>query len=179
MKKRDISILDLDRSMKRLLGSLSWNVRCGLTNLSMEFGKPRVRIIHEPVPNIRLLRAGTNVRKKEIRRHANRRAIAVTGCWTLWIRHAYWRIVRSNVCLATTCSSMRKMTSALWDLEGQRLIRVSINSQTGATRFEFDLDTILDVRRKCSCSEDEIWVMYGADGYERSVRSDGSFKRLR
>jgi len=72
---------------------------------------------------------------------------------------------------------MRKIAQALLDLQGQRLLDIRVNPESGATRFNFDLDTILEVRRKRQLSTDELWLLYGLDGYERSMRGDGTFKR--
>lgn len=74
---------------------------------------------------------------------------------------------------------MRKISPALLDLQGQRFVRAVVDPRSGATQFEFDLDTILEVRRKDRRSTDELWLLYGLDGYERSVRGDGTFKRKR
>lgn len=177
MTTADVPILDLDRSVKPLLGSLSWGVTYGLTNLSVQFGEPTLRVVHEPAPNIQVPRRGRNVPVKEVRRRANRRQVFVGGRWNLWVYHANWRIVRSGACLASKSSSMRKMGPALLDLQGQRLVGVTVNPQSGATRFEFDLDTVLEVRRRDRSSTDELWLLYGPDGYQRSVRGDGTFKR--
>ena len=46
----DKSIVDLDRSLKPLLGSITWRVLYGIDNLSMEFGAPSLKIVHEPMP---------------------------------------------------------------------------------------------------------------------------------
>jgi len=69
------------------------------------------------------------------------------------------------------------MRPALQYLEGQRLIAAIVNLETGASRFEFDLDTVLDVRRRRRCSREELWIIYGLDGYMRNVRGDGTFGR--
>ena len=66
---------------------------------------------------------------------------------------------------------------ALCDLKGQRLTEIQVHPQTGATRFAFDLDTVLEVRRMNRRSKDELWIIYGRDGYERSVRAGGRFCR--
>ena len=66
---------------------------------------------------------------------------------------------------------------ALRDLKGQRLTEIQLVPQTGATRFEFDLDTALEVRRMDPRSKEELWRIYGRDGYVRSIRGDGAFGR--
>jgi hypothetical protein len=179
MPIREIDILDLDRSIKPLLGSLCWRVSYGIDNLSMEFGQPDIRLIHEPILDARGLRKKRGVSVEVVRRHLNRRSIYVAGQWSLWVYFANWRIVRSNVCLASTSSSMRQITPALSDLNGQRLLRVQVNPTSGATRFTFDLKTVLEVRRRHRLSKDELWLLYGVDGYQRSVRGDGTFVRAK
>lgn len=181
VSKRLVSILDLDPSVKPLLGSISWGVAYGLANLSMQFGAPSLRVVHEPAPEIRVARKGKgrSVSIKNIRRCANRRQVSVSGRWDLWIRYAHWRIVRSGVCLASGKSSMKKMRPAILDLQGQRLLGLNINPENGATRFEFDLDTILEVRREHRTSMNELWFLHGPDGYERSVGGNGTFRRGR
>jgi len=177
MSRTEVSIIELDPSVKPLLGSMCWKVWFGLTNLSMELGEPILRVLNEPVPNIRVRRKEKHIPIAEVRRCANRRRIAVTGHWSLWIYDSYWRIVRSGVCLATGNSSMRKMGPALLDLQGQRITGMNVNPENGATRLEFDLDTVVEVRRKQRCSKAELWLLNGLDGHERSVRGDGSFNR--
>jgi hypothetical protein len=177
MATPDIRLLDLDPSLKPLLGCLSWGIAYSLTNLSMEFGKPSIRVIHEPMPNVRIDRKSQSVPLREIRRRVNRRQVSVGGQWRLWIYLANWRIVCSGACLASKSSSMRKMAPALLDLQGQRLVGVNINPKSGATAFKFDLDTVLEVRREHSHSKDELWILYGVDGYQRAMHGDGSFGR--
>jgi hypothetical protein len=171
------SLFDMDRSLRPLRGSITWRVSYGIDNLSMEFGMPSLRVVHEPVLNPTTVSGAKEISAKVIRRNLNRRRVSVTGRWSLWIYFAHWCITRSGSRLASQSSSSRKMRPALRDLQGQRLLRVDVCSGTGETRFEFDLDTVLDVRRiKCK-SKDELWLLYGVDGYERAVRGDGTFSR--
>lgn len=172
----EVSVLELDPSLKPLLGSMCWNVTYNLVNLSMELGEPILQVIHEPVSNVRSSQAGEPL-PTHLMHCLPRRRVAVRGHWTLWIYHAHWRIVRSGVGLASGSSSMQAITPALLDLQGQRLIRARVNPGSGATRFEFDLDTVVEVRRKRRRSCDELWLLYGLDGYERSVRGNGAFSR--
>ena len=170
MATPDTSILDLDRSVRRLLGQFCWEVEwSNLGNLSMQFGKPRTVLLREPIKS--------KSRNKKVRWQQSRRMVAVCGDWKLWIHVAHWRIVRFGKCLATGSSSYRKKYSAMQELHGQRLLGIHVNRRTGASRCEFDLDTVLEVRRMDRCSSDELWVLYGPDGYERSVRGNGTFGR--
>jgi hypothetical protein len=81
--------------------------------------------------------------------------------------------------LANGSSSYSKKHIALGDVMGQRLIDIRIVPETGATRFEFDLDTILEVRRMRRGSKDELWLLYERDKLVRLIRGDGSYDRQR
>lgn len=175
--KREVSLLELDPSLKSLFGSMCWNVSYGLDNLSMELGSPVLRVIHDPVASMRASHEAQDI-PIGFDRWINRRHVSVTGQWHLWVYLAYWRIVRSGVCLASKSWSWRKMRAGLLDLQGQRLIAASVNRESGATRFEFDLDTVLEVRRMRGFFEDELWLLYGPPGRcQRSVRGNGTFTR--
>jgi hypothetical protein len=170
MTKKEISILDLDKSLKRMIGELCWKVYCNnFINLSLRFGKPKIVNVREP----RKSASKTEI----VRRFANRRIVSIEGDWKIWIYLSRWRIVRSSKCLATSSSSNLKKDLAFDDLNGQRLLGIYVNPNNGATRFTFDLDTVLEVRRFDSRSKDELWLIYGRDGIERSVRGNGVFKR--
>ena len=173
-----VSIFDLDPSLEPLIGSLAWNVSYGVTNLSMELGEPSIRVIHEPIPSVTIAGKRGKTSAREIRRNLNRRRVSVCGRWRLWLYFSHWRIVRSGVSLASGSSSMRRIGPVLRDLKGQRLL-ARIDPQTGATRFEFDLDTVLEARRTGRRSKDELWLLSGLDGYERAVRGNGKFSRKR
>ena len=58
-------------------------------------------------------------------------------------------------------------------LNGQILIRAQVNPQTGATRFEFDLGGLLEVRRFERDSEDDLWILYKPNGYVLAVKGGG------
>ena len=169
---KHVSILDLDKSVKPLLSKVCWEVDwSNLDNLSLKFGKPRIKILREPYK--------TKSRNKGVRRQASRRLVSVIGYWKLWIYLAHWRIVRFGKTLTTGSSSYQKKFMAMQELGGQQLVGICVARQHGATRFEFDLDTVLEVRRYNCRSTDELWLLYGDDGYERSVHGDGTFWRER
>jgi hypothetical protein len=169
MTRASISILDLDESVKPLLGELCWGIDwCNLTNLSLRFGKPRVEIIREP--------RTTKSRKVTAREYAARRVISISGRWWLWIYSTRWRIIRAGVCVATGSSSYKKRQIAMEDLKGQRLIDIRIAPATGATRFTFDLGSVLEVNRLNSRYKKELWLLYERDKCMRSLCGDGTFR---
>ena len=74
-----MSILDLDRSLRPLLGELCWEADWGeFTSLSLQFGTPRIELLREPM--------SSTSRRKDVRRNAARRLVAVRGRWMLWVR---------------------------------------------------------------------------------------------
>ena len=146
---------------EQMCWGLEWSP---VTNLSMSFGQPTIEVVREPYrPRSRV---------EEVRRNAMRRIIAVRGRWWLWLYLAYWSISRERQTLATTSSPLYKKQAALLDLRGQKLRDVHILNGTGATRFVFDLGTILDVKRSRGDVGD-IWLFYGPDDRVLSLRGDG------
>ena len=155
MGKREEELLTLDATLRPLFGELCWDVDySSVTNLSMELGAPTVRVLREPFK--------TQKRSAEIRRNASRRLVSVSGFWNIWIYDAHWRIVRCGRCLATGSSSYRKKLLAIQELTGQRLVAASIDVDTGATRFQFDLETAVNVRRRDRSSIEDLCAYTGA-----------------
>lgn len=60
-------------------------------------------------------------------------------------------------------------------LSGQKLIHVDINRINGFTRFSFDLNTCLEVRRTKKDKNDELWLLYRPNGYVLSIKGNGTF----
>ena len=169
--KNTVGRLDrrLKRSLRGVVGSICWGIESSrLTNLSMNFGEPRLRILREPCKS--------KSRVEECSSDERRRLITVRGQWWVWVYVAYWRILRAGRTRASTSSSNRHTAEALRSLDGQRLIDVEVGATTMSTTFVFDLDTILEVRRRAP-NDDEIWLLYEPDGYVLSVRGDGTFDR--
>ncbi len=167
-----VSILDFDRSVKPLLGEWCWEVEwCNLTNLSLRFGEPRLEIIREPTTS--------TARGKWLQRMAARRVVSISGRWKIWVYVAKWRIIHLGECLGNESSSYSKKLKAFAYLQGQRLTDIRISSRTRATCFEFDLNTVLEVRRmrRRQNEDEEVWVLYERGGYMRFVLADGTFSR--
>ena len=64
---------------------------------------------------------------------------------------------------------------AAMQLNGQKLMEVQVNPETGATRFVFDLGSILEAYRLDPEDDDELWWLYEPSGYVLSVRGDGTY----
>jgi hypothetical protein len=162
--RRKISVAE---HFRPLLGKPCWGVHYDRPlNLSFKFGEPYLEV-DEPreVPGasdwMRKLRA--------------RRLIFVRGRWWLWVYLARWRLTYTDGRVVKWTSPKRVTAEALLDLDGQKLTRVEVNRQTGATRFDFDLGLRLDVWRLTRKHlSDDLWMLYKPNGYVLSARGDGS-----
>jgi len=165
-RNRDISIRD---ALKKPIGQLCWGVEwTRQLNLSMSFGSPILEVVREPYK--------TESKHPLLRQQANCRQVTVRGRWWFWVYLAYWRIERSGKCLATYSSSLRAKSKAFLNLKGQKLVGIRVDPDCGTTRFDFDLDTVLEIRRMESDSKDDLWLLYEPDGYVLSVRGDGTLE---
>lgn len=170
--KKDIEIIA--GSLGRLRGQLCWGVEwCRLTNLTVNFGSPRLKVVWEPRPR--------NSLAPILRKYSNTRGVIVRGRWMLSIHMGDWRIIRHKRTIATMSSHMKKKRKALWHLGGQRLVRVAVDRKRVTTRFMFDLDTTLEVRRMNGMSKDELrkdlWWFSEPDGHILSLTGEGELHR--
>ncbi len=153
----------VDRTFDKLIGLHCWGVEYdSQLNISLSFGKP-VLYIREPPES-----------KSESQR-SKRRTVRVKGEWWLWIFCSYWKISFDGKKAAGSSSGWRQIMIAIGRLNGQILKSVSVNPKSGATRFEFDLGGVLEVRRFERDSSDVLWMLYKPNGYVLAVRGDGQF----
>lgn len=163
----------IDNSLKSLYGKPCWGLRydCN-TNLDLSFGDPVLKI-YEP--------RQSNSKSRKVRERFTRRLVTVKGKWWLWVFIAKWEISFNGKRAATNKSPYRKIPMALAKLSGQIVASVEIDSQTGETKFEFDLGGVLRVRRwkrKREC-KDDLWMLYKPNGYVLTVRGDGRYSHKR
>ncbi len=149
--RRDLSAIE--EVFAPIYGLPCWGVNYErYLNLSLNFGPPRLRIRE---PHSTASRSGVG------RRNAARRLVIVKGRWWLWIHVAYWRLSYNGVVVSNRrLPAPRKMPDMLCDLEGQKLIRVQVNSKTGATRFYFDLGAKLEIWKLDDDEVYELWTLY-------------------
>jgi hypothetical protein len=158
----------IDRVFRRVYGQLCWGSHYDpLVNLSLSFGQPSLEIVMEP--------RKSRARSEAVKRLAARRLVSVKGRWWLWVYQAYWSISSKGERLASSSSSVCRKKQAAALLEGERLVRVDVNPQSGASRFTFDLGGELVVRRMSRDSTDELWLLYEPNRYVLSVRGDGTY----
>lgn len=134
-------------------------------NLTMSFGKPSLHI-EEP----------TAARSKSpaAQRRATRRHVTVRGQWWLWLFCCHWQLKQNDVTLATGSSSMRRIELGLKQLDGQKLVSVTVDAETGRTRFLFDLGCELMCRRFERGSDSDVWTLYGPGDEILSVTGQGT-----
>jgi hypothetical protein len=159
------------KSFEPLYGQPCWGLHyLRLLNLSMNFGKPSLDV-REPYH--------TKSKDEVLQRLAARRNVTVRGEWWLWIYCCHWRLTLDGVALATSSSSLRRIQRAMAQLEGQELVSVVVEPDTGATRFTFDLGGVLHCRRFGRESEEELWTLYKRNRYVLSVCGNGTFSHGR
>jgi len=161
----------IENSFQQLYRKPCWGLHFdSQLNLSMNFGKPSLRI-REPF--------STASKLEVVRRMAARRCVTVRGEWWLWIYCSFWRLSTNSTLLATSSSSSRRIERALKQLDGEALEAVTVNPATGATKFIFDLGCALECRRFERDSDAELWMLYKPRGYVLSARGNGTFTHER
>ncbi|MBL7152515.1 MAG: hypothetical protein ISS79_02270 [Phycisphaerae bacterium] len=171
----------IDRTFEKIYGEICWDVIYErFLNLSMRLGEPSFGECHQPSQKV----APSEIRRRiatkdwQIRPFKARRWVHVQGRWGLWIYMAYWKISCQGIQVATSSSSPRIKSLATQDLDGQKLTKVQVNPDTGATAFSFDLGSVVEVRRFERTSTDELWILNKPNGYFLSVRGDGTYDHV-
>jgi len=161
------------RTMRQLRGQICWGLSYHpQTNLSMNFGEPRLEVIFEQLGRDLGKDSG---RRPRPRWRKGQRVIIIEGRWKLEIRLAYWRIRIDRETTATSASPKIEIWRALCALEGQKFVGAEVEPTTGRTRFLFEQGSVLDVRRFERSSTDELWVLFRPTGYALAVRGDGTY----
>jgi len=165
VSQADVRLMDFRKHFRPLLTRPCWGVHWEpQLNISMNFGQPRLRI-REP------RRSGSA--SPNVRRLASRRLITVRGQWWLWCFCSRWTLRVESLPPVRSSGSQRRIREALQQLDGQKLVQVDVASDTGRTRFAFDLGAVLETRDLDDDLSD-IWSLYKPDGRVLSVRGDGS-----
>jgi len=157
----------VESKFQELLGVVCWKVKWdGNLNLSMNFGQPSLSI-REP----REVKSS----HKKVSDSFKYRHVTLRGEWFFWILSGYWKVFIKDFDEVTSATSYKRKNMALARLDGQKLIRVSVNPETSATRLDFDLGAVLSIRRMGIKSDGDIWSLYKPNGYVLSVRADGKY----
>jgi len=159
-----------------LEGEICWGVAFSQTlNLSMSFGNPHLSCDPRAIPKSSWsdfdLRAGSF----RLRNPTHTRCVSAKGQWWLWVYYAYWSIRFEKHLLASTSSCIGRIQKACTDLDGQKVRKITVNRETGKTRFEFDLGSVLEVRRMERSSKDELWSLSYPNSRYLKVYGDGTY----
>lgn len=160
----------ISKTFNQLYGKPCWGIEWDRQlNLSLSFGDPILHV-REPFESTSKL--------PKIRELSSRRRVTVKGAWWLWVFCSYWKISFDSVSAASSSSSYLQKSKAMSKLQGQILEQVCINPRSGATRFEFDLGGVLEVRRFERDSKDDLWILYKPSGYVLTIRGDGQYSHM-
>lgn len=161
----------IGKSFEPIFGQPCWGLNHErYLNLSLNFGTPSLRV-REPLPN--------HSKSAALSQLAARRLVTVRGEWWLWLWCCHWQLSQNGERLATGSSSPRRIDQSLKILAGQRLISADVRSNTGKTRFAFDLGACLECRRFDQKREESLWSLYKPKGYVLSVWNNGRFSHDR
>lgn len=157
----------IQKTFRELYGQPCWGIDYSKTlNLWIQFGEPYLRV-REPYQTKRKSKLALDM--------VSRRLVLPRGRWRLWVYCSYWRLSRNGDLLALFSASHQRIRQAISKLNGEKLVSVEINPETGFTRFAFDLGCLLECRRFEKQGDDPLWVLYKPNGYTLSVYGDGTY----
>ena len=120
-----------------LVGLPAWDVQKGHGSmLTFEFGNPSLQI-REPID----ASAGASPRT---RASLARRKVTPRGEWHLWINCCNWRCTANGMEIAHSDSADADIAAAAAELDGQRLLAVTVEPHRGRSTFAFDLGGLLE-----------------------------------
>ncbi len=158
----------VDRLFAPVIGLPAWNAKKGHGSmLTFEFGKPSLEI-RDPI------KASTGA-SAEIKARLARRTVTPRGEWHLWIYCCNWRCIAQGIEIARSDSADAEIAAAATELDGQRLLAVSVEPLEGRSTFKFDLGGLLETWPGDD-SEDEQWFVYCESGEVFAYRADGHYR---
>jgi len=158
-----------ERAFGKLYGKPCWGVQnCVGSDIIFEFGKPHLEIREPSTPNPKASR--------RVRDLLTRRLVVVHGEWHLWIDLCDWEILQKGRRIGTS-RSRSDLQRIVHSLNGQKLVRFSIQSRGQDCVFEFDLGGLLVTNRLGP--EDEQWRLFEPTGYVLILRGDNRYSYIR
>lgn len=140
-----------------LIAQRCWLVRKGHGSfLTLEFGEPNLSVRAEPSS-----------------KHLKRPMVTVQGDWHLWIYICHWQIMETGAEIAVSESTDEAIAKGVRAIDGKMLIDLAVDPRTGASRFGFELETVLHTSP--IDAESEIWMLYAPDGNVLTARGDGHY----
>jgi hypothetical protein len=157
----------VDDFFRKVYGMPAWNVQPGYgTFVTFEFGSPHL-VVDEPIKS--------KAKSARVRKNLARRRVRVYGDWHLWIYCCAWRIYQRRTLLAHWAQSREKTSRAIEALDGQRLLRVRVNSNTARSEFIFDLGGRLVTEPYDDDPSTEQWMFYPRKGAGLTLRATGEY----
>lgn len=158
----------LEAAFDPLIGLPCWNVKPGHGSfLTLEFGEPSLHI-REPVE--------WHKGSEGIRRFLARRHVTVHGEWHLWIYCCAWEVYTGDELKGDSDlqgSTKERIQLAATELNGQKLVSISVDPTDGTSVFHFDLGSRLETRPYEPDSEQ--WILFEPGEYVWNYRSDGFY----
>jgi hypothetical protein len=133
--------------------------------LTFEFGNPSLSI-REPIESKEAASA-------KIVAWRRRRTVKPIGEWCLWIYCCNWRCIVRGRETTHSESTSKRISSAARELDGQRLLSISVDPLKGTSRFVFDLDTVLETWPYEDDDLDEQWWLQHRSSGTFAYRKDG------
>lgn len=155
------------RAFAPFIGLPAWGVQKGHGSmLTFEFGEPSLQI-REPIHSSpgASLRTGASLA---------RRKVTPRGEWYLWIYCCNWRCIANGVEIAHSDSADADIAAAAAELDGQRLLAVTVEPQRGRSTFTFDLGGLLETS-PYDDGQDEQWLVYRGASDVFTYRADGHY----
>jgi len=157
----------IDQTFNELIGLPCWQVEWERQlGLKLSFGEPSL-YIREP----REVQADSS----RVRRAFAYRKVTVKGQWWLWALCSDWSLSLSDMPSPVgPTTSTRQKREALGFLNGQKLLRATVDPSTSATDMTFDLGAVLRLFDSV-CDEGDMYSLYKPDGNVLSIRTNGTF----
>ena len=156
----------ITESFSPLIGLPCWGAdKWQGSMLSFEFGEPHL-IVREPMD--------TKSESPAIRARMARRNVRPVGAWHLWVYCCCWRIFSGAETVAHEEADDAVITAAMRELDGQKLIGVSLETMQRKTTFAFDLGGTL-ATWPYDTDNDEQWYLSMPDRRVLSYRTDGCY----
>ena len=148
-----VTVQDFDGVLALIIGLPCWSVQRGHGNmLSFEFGKPSL-MIREPYQS--------RSTSERLQRSASHRVVKPIGEYTLWV-HGGWQAKIGHGKFADSDAAIDEVVAAAREIDGQRLLAVTVDAASNATSFVFDLGATLNVLS--DGSDSAVWALSCPDG---------------
>jgi hypothetical protein len=158
----------IEACFQPLYGRPCWDAKSGFGSfMTMEFGEPHLEI-REP-------RVAVFSKSKRAQQLLARRLVTVRGEWHLWIYCCEWHVYTGHKLVgdsALESSSKRRIVRAARELDGQKLVSVTVDPSCGGSTFRFDLGSRLETR---PYEDSEQWMLFEPSGEVLTYRADGCY----